>query len=180
MRGLVVVVFAGCGRVAFDPVTPEDAATDARADATISDAPVDAAGFGPWSPPAMVTAGGAMALGDDPSVTADGLELYFNDDRVIRVATRATISAPWSAPTAASGLGGMVFSPFVSADGLTMWGLDTALDIVVATRVSRSSVWSQATRIAAVSSGADDDGPSVTADGLTMVLDSTRDGDRDL
>jgi len=125
-----------------------------------------------------------------PSVTADGLELYFKSNRAggkgmgdIWKSSRASAIAAWGAPvnvaelntTAAEG------STEISPDGLTLYfssdrtGSAGALDLWVATRPDRTSAWSAPTRIAALSSPRIDEGIYVSADGRVAYFQSDRD-----
>lgn len=90
---------------------------------------------------------------DDPSFTADGLELYFNTDRSgaydIWASARASSSVPWGAPVAVAELNSPALEnrPVVAPDGLTLWLASrrdgqAATDIYVSTRADRASNWS--------------------------------------
>jgi hypothetical protein len=94
---------------------------------------------------------------DDPSLTADGLELYFSSNRAgtedIWVSLRESRETPWSEPIQVVELSSSFIdaTPGISPDGLTIWFestrqsqsldlLDT--DIWTAERPTRSSPWS--------------------------------------
>jgi hypothetical protein len=157
----------GCGRLAFDP------SVDARG---VDAVPADVA-LGAWSDPTVVAITGSPY--DDPSMTADGLVLYMNQGAAVLASTRGSTADAWSAPAPVIGLPSTFYSPHISADGLTLWGTiqGATFDVGVATRADRLSPWAMTMTIAEVSSAAsDDDGPSVTNDQLTLLLDSRRDG----
>jgi hypothetical protein len=91
----------------------------------------------------------------DPSVTGDGLELYFSSSRTgntdIYVTRRDSLSDPWDPPDLVEELSSADadLDPEVSADGLTIWinstravaGAKGGYDLFVATRDSRDDVW---------------------------------------
>ncbi|MBW2522582.1 MAG: PD40 domain-containing protein [Deltaproteobacteria bacterium] len=142
--------------------------------------------LGPWSTPVVVTEiDQALADDDDPVFTADLLELYFNSDRSgnddIFVSTRADPSNPWGAPSAATALNTTSgeTNPVISQDGLTIWFGSrriTPRGIFVSTRSSRAQPWATPTEVAELNSSADDIPCAATADGLTIVIESQRDG----
>jgi hypothetical protein len=152
----------GCGRIAFDP----------RGD---MGGPTDGA-LGAWGPATPLAIPNLPATADDPTMTADELELYFNtgtNPMTIVVSTRTDRTAPW---TTAVDIGlGYTFSPHISSDGLSLWA-SCGGDVCVATRASRAAAWSALVVIAELTSPGYDDGPSVTGDELTMVFDSERVG----
>ncbi len=134
------------------------------------------------------------------SVSGDGLEMYFSSNRPgglgyeeLWVSTRQDTSEPWGSPT---NLGPPVNSPYregypsVSADGLTLYFSDYFYrpdrpggvgghDLWVATRPSRNDPWGEPTNLGAgVNSPADDEAPSLSHDGLTLIFSSERPGTR--
>lgn len=173
------IAFVLSGACGYEPrllTSDVDAATgDGPRDTTTGDAP------GPWTPAAMIAIASSPTGLDDPSLATDELELYFNIGNVIYVSTRTSITAGWSAPVSAPGLTTMTFSPCLAGNGLTLVGIDEfAHDIYTATRTTRAASWAMPAISSVLSSSQDDDGPAMTADGLTFVLDSTRDGERTL
>lgn len=102
----------------------------------------------PFSEPALLD-GAVLTTGeeDDPSLTADMLELYFVRDVDLYVSKRDTATAPWPAGIAIAELNttGLEVMPSVSRDGLTLYfsrGDGTQRDIFVTTRGSRDEDWS--------------------------------------
>jgi hypothetical protein len=172
MRGWwLVVVSAACGRVSFDPLG------DATTGATDGVDAIDAmTGIGPWSTPVALDIG--LTTVDDPTMTADGLEMYVNTlGAQVYATTRATTNDPWQPATLVTTLPGAVYSPHLSADGLTLWAVITSPShIVVTTRTARTVSWAPVQDIPEVSDPAGDDGVAVTNDGLAMVFDSHRKG----
>jgi Tol biopolymer transport system component len=175
---LTLLAAAGCGRLYFDEL---GVASD---DAAISDGSADAAPLGPWGTPTLVSLP-TVGVDDDPLLTNDLLEMYFNRaDTRIYVTSRAMVGAPWSDPVIAPGLAGSWNDnePSLTADGLTMYfSSDRApstggSDIWMVTRPNRAASWTAATRIIELSSTADDSPGAVSSDGLRMVMTSTRNG----
>ncbi len=130
-----------------------------------------------------------------PSISADGLQLYFCDWEVFRpdgygladiwVATRQGTSDVWGDPC---NLGPTVNSPLyedtpsISADGLALFfssydrsdGLGSE-DIYVTTRVAIDDPWGTPVNLGSTVNSSDYDwGPNVSADGLTLFFTSER------
>ncbi|MHC4073261.1 MAG: M56 family metallopeptidase [Planctomycetota bacterium] len=128
-----------------------------------------------------------------PSVSSDGLSLYFGSNRPggsgdsdIWITTRATTEEDWGTPV---NLGPAVnnpaidMQPSISSDGLSLYfGSNRAnglgdWDIWVATRTSMSDPWGTAVNLGStVNSSAFDSCPAISADGLTLFFTSTRSG----
>ena len=127
-----------------------------------------------------------------PSISADGLELYFTSNRPggygdydIWVTTRATTDDPWGTPV---NLGPTVNSSAgegrqsISADGLTLFFSDYKLGVVrpggygnndlwVTTRPTFSDPWSTPVNLGpTVNSPYNEVCPSISADGLTLYF----------
>jgi hypothetical protein len=102
---------------------------------------------------------------DDPSFTADGLELYFNSNRngngELFRSIRASLDDPWGAPSAVAEINaaGSLNNPVVSPSGLRLWmsmpGSAGGQDIFVATRNNRSDSWSAPTEVTELNDAAD-------------------------
>jgi Tol biopolymer transport system component len=138
-------------------------------------------------------------------ISADGLELYFNDHPLgpragsvtdggdLWVATRATVSDPWGDPenlgltsninTSKTGIG-----PSLSSDGLSLflaspWPKDPFLndwDLYVSTRPTRDDLWSEPVNLGPTVNGVNSTSlnfcPAISADGLLLVFSSNRPG----
>jgi hypothetical protein len=130
---------------------------------------------------------------DGPSISADGLSLYFSSNRPggygqtdLWVTTRSTVNGAWSEPV---NLGWTVNSslwearPNISADGLTLlFGsnqLDGAVlcDLYMARRETTQETWGTPVKLSsAVNSSDDEDWPCISADGRTLFFESDRPG----
>ncbi len=151
----------------------------------------------PWGAP--VNLGPTVNSSDDdigPSISADGLTLFFASDRPggsgawdLWVTTRPTVSDPWGTPV---NLGSTVNSsaeevyPAISADGLQLYFSEWYVfrpggygesDMWVTTRGTASDPWSTPVNLGPeVNSSAHDDYPFITADGLALFFSSERPG----
>lgn len=138
----------------------------------------------------------ATSRDGSPTISADGLELYFSSDRIdgvgpkgtwdIWVATRSAPDGPWEKVT---NVGPAVNSfssdsgPYLTRDGLTLLfssmrsGGHGARDIYYSTRSAVGKPWSEARNIGAPVNSSDQDGcPCLTSDGLTLYFGSARPG----
>ena len=216
LRVLVWVLLgtAGCGRIGFGLVERDAGAIDATVadahgrDARTTDAPsvdspeaVDSgardaepaadAGVdfatGPFETAAIVEQLRSTAREDDPSLTADLLEIYFDSDRSggmgggdIWMSTRGSLDAPWGAAINVTVLNstGDDATPDVSPDGLTLHyvtaraGAIGAKDVYVSTRESRDHAWSPPVHVPELSTAGDEAGPSARADSREVYLGS--------
>ena len=135
----------------------------------------------------------SSTLDGEPSISADGLSLYFVSIRSggygegdIWVTMRATVSDPWGEP---ENLGSAVNSsawdgePSISSDGLSLYfgsqrsGGYGGADIWVTTRASISDPWGQPVNLGpTINTPFDDVDECISADGLSLYIDSFRDG----
>jgi len=127
-----------------------------------------------------------------PCISADGLELYFNSDRLggyglfdIWVTTRATLSSPWGPPVHLGlnvNSSGNDFHPNISSDGLSLYFTSDRLadqrsDLWVTTRATLSGPWGPAVNLGStVNSSSRDSGPNISPDGLSLFFFSDRAG----
>ena len=186
----LAVDVGGCGRFGFDPLS--DGADAPRADAPGTDP--DAA-LGPFGPAVRVTELSDPAFDDDPTLTADLLEIYFASNRTggldangdIWMAQRSSAEQTWGAPTLVTELCSNVEdqSPGIAADGLTIYftsrrgGSDS--DFYRSTRPDRTSAWSVPEVVPELSSGLDEFEPQPDRADLRLVLyRQLNDGNRDL
>ena len=124
---------------------------------------------------------------EDPSMTADGLELFFREvrgtaDRIM-VSKRASTFDPWGTPVPVAELsvdGSRDDAPEISADGNTIWfasdrpGTVLNADLWVATRPSRSEPWSLPVDVVELNSTEWDSDPTVDSSQLTIFFTSAR------
>ena len=165
---------------------------DSADDAAPRDGP-DAAPLGPFGPPTLIAPLADLANDDDPTLTADLLELYWDSarggDDDIWVSRRASPADPWGPPALVaelSLLGVQDSDPEVAPDGLTLYyssarpgGLG-GVDLYLATRSTRADPWSAPAWIAELSSVAQEFPSNPTPDGLVILVQSTRLGSSDL
>ncbi len=114
----------------------------------------------------------------EPSISGDGLELYFalNDDPYTRVCRRPSKDAPWGSPTILTELG-EAWRPDISADGLSLYfnssrtGGNGASDIWVATRATIHDNWGEPVNLGSnVNAATSENSPSISTDALTLVF----------
>jgi Tol biopolymer transport system component len=130
---------------------------------------------------------------DGPSISADGLSLYFSSNRPdgygdadLWVTTRTTVSGVWGEPV---NLGPKVNSslwearPNISADGLKLFFGSNQLDggvmcdLYMTTRKTTQGPWGTPVKLgASVNSPDDEDWPRISADGRTLIFESDRPG----
>jgi len=128
-----------------------------------------------------------------PSISADGLELFFDSDRSggpgqfdLWVTVRATTEDHWGPPVS---LGSAINSPTfdgqpnLSADGLSLFfasdrpGGDGGFDLWITTRVTKNDTWAKPVNLGPIVNSASDEwSPSITGDGLSLFFCSTRPG----
>ena len=131
-----------------------------------------------------------------PTISADGLELYFGSDRAdgsggsdLWVSTRPSTDAEWSAPV---NLGPVVNSeksestPSISADGLELffsdWGDPRpgghgSVDLWVTTRASKDDAWGEPVNLGPTVNGEGYEvTPEISANGLELYFESERPG----
>jgi serine/threonine protein kinase len=148
----------------------------------------------PWDPPVILGPMVSSSFTDDtPSISDDGLTLYFSsfrpgghDNMDIWRATRETTEEQWAAPTP---LGPTInsssfdWSPTISADGLLLvfsskrpGGIGKS-DLWMTTRSTPDGPWSEPVNLAPpVNSPSVEATPSISANGLLLFFQSTRPG----
>jgi WD40-like Beta Propeller Repeat len=122
-----------------------------------------------FEPPELVSELSVPAKTDNPSLTADMLEIFFTSERNggpadIFVAARTERELPFGPAERIDALSaaGIETSPAVSADGLTLWfasdraGGPGELDIWVAMRADRNGAWSPPVNLEALNSSGQD------------------------
>jgi len=121
-----------------------------------------------------------------PTISADGLELYYND-WVLWVVRRATVSDPWGEPENDSliniNASIMYSTQCLSSDGLSIFlASRNDWDLYVSTRPTRDDLWSEPVNLGPTVNGVNSDittenyCPAISADGLLLFFASNRDG----
>jgi WD40 repeat protein len=141
--------------------------------------------LGPFGTPQLVMELSSTSDDDDPFVSDDGLELFFNSTRApsqaaaIWQSVRMSTSDPWGMPTYVLELDSATVetNPLVSHDGMTMWlssdrdAPAVNVDIYVSTRMSRTSGWSTPVLVQELSTPtATEYARGVSADELTLII----------
>ena len=128
-----------------------------------------------------------------PSISADGLSLYFSSKRSggwadLWVTTRATVSDPWDLAVKLRPVVSSSYTddtPSISADGLTLYfgsfrpgpGGHGKMDIWRATRQTTDDEWGAPVNLGpTINSSVLDWSPTISADGLLLVFGSDRPG----
>ena len=162
-------LIAGCGRLGFEGVAA-DGAVDLGADG----ASVFATGA--FSVPVPIAGLNSVFQEDEPTLTGDLLEIYFertdSGSSKIYVSTRASIADSWATPTLVPLTCGGCASPLISRDGLTLvYAADrvvpTGIETYQVIRPSRGQPWGPELRLS-VTEGYKTG--TLSADGLTAYL----------
>ncbi|HMA96284.1 MAG TPA: hypothetical protein VKP30_26535 [Polyangiaceae bacterium] len=150
---------------------------------------------GAFGPPEPIT--GLLPEGfsySSPSLSADGLSLYFSaakpgeGEEDIYVATRSSRTNGFYPATALTEINSTAAdgTPSISSDGMTLFfsstrpGSSGGRDLYSARRANKNGLFGDVRPVTVLNSTADDTFPSITADGLTLVFSSTRSGVTDL
>ncbi|HMA97674.1 MAG TPA: hypothetical protein VKP30_33545 [Polyangiaceae bacterium] len=129
-----------------------------------------------------------------PSLSADGLSLYFaasrseeeEDDLYVSTRTTRTAEFPTAIALEPINTARSDGSPSISRDGLTLYfysmraGGSGGRDLYAATRKSLDAPFRRVQSLDQLNGPADDYLPSISGDGLTLIYSSTRSGGSDL
>jgi len=136
-----------------------------------------------WNTPTNVTVLNSIGLDDDPSLTGDGLEIFFTSNRAGTMgqaslwrSTRPDLISPWTTPVRVAELDTTFaeHSPSISDDGLTLFyasdqaGGVGSSDFWVAKRPDRNSPFGAAVNVREVNSVQWDFNADLTADEFTL------------
>jgi Tol biopolymer transport system component len=148
--------------------------TPVDAPATTSDGIVQ---LGPWGTPAVVPGASTTANNeDDPTLSSDGLELYFANlvpmgSKDLYVMKRATTADPFGTPTAltAFNTAGTDEGPRLSYDDLTIY-YGTDGEIYQATRATKTSAFGAPSKVPGVNTTAYEKWLAVCGDGSHFMV----------
>jgi WD40-like Beta Propeller Repeat len=128
---------------------------------------------------------------EDPTCTADELYMVLMHDLGgnqfdLFETSRSTKDLPWPTPTPINELntGSQESSPELSSDGLIMFFTSNrsggTRNVWTSTRTSRTDVWGTPIEVMELSSSSDEPNLAISSDGKEAIIDSGRDGERDL
>lgn len=181
---VAVALAGGCG---FDTTgsLPGDGPADAAP-------PADATPLGPFGEPSLIGELAFLnAVNDDPTLTADLREIYFNSNRPggiggddIWRAERDDAESQWSAPEVVAELSSIArdTDPEVSPDGLVMllsstrFGTLGEQDVWLSTRSTRGDQWSEPVQINVLNSARIDAAVANAGNMERIILSSNRPG----
>jgi len=141
----------------------------------------------PWGTPTIITelnSTSAADTEDDPTMTADGLEIFFTSDRsggqaaAIWTSTRKDFNSPWSAPTLVAEIDTSSYehSAAISGDGLTLIfssnrpGGTGSSDHYLVTRKDRNSKFGTPVELKEINSTRWDHNGTQTDDGFSFYF----------
>jgi hypothetical protein len=160
-----------------DASTPMDAFAPVEAAAAPGPDAAPSSALGPFGTPVLVD---GFAGADDPSFTADGLEIYFdaNDSSHIHVATRASRDELWGEPIPVDAVGDDANgkTPWITPDGLQLYfaadreGGAGVTDLWWIERSDRNSPWAEARPLPNVNTALEEFAPALSADGLQLLF----------
>lgn len=143
----------------------------------------------PWGMPSMVVELSSSGIDRSPSVSLDGLSIWFATDRELfrgRIwrSTRPNTQSAWAAPVPVSELASMNFdsAPSVDAAETTMFfsslhqNTPTGTDIYASTRASVSQPWGPSARVPGLDTAVEEADPFVAQGGLVVFFTLTRPG----
>jgi Tol biopolymer transport system component len=129
-----------------------------------------------WSAPVQVMSGGAVATGDDPTLSEDGNTLYWERGGAIVSATRNS-DGTWTAASAVPGLAGYGSPDFARHDlVLVVASLGANPNLYELQRATTSSPWSAPQLIAELATPSVERAPTMRDDGLELYFESNRSG----
>jgi Tol biopolymer transport system component len=146
----------------------------------------------PWGAPTIVAALNSSATDEGPSISLDGLRIWFVTEREVpfrRIwqSSRPSRSDPWVTPTVVAELATSAtdFGPSVDAEETTMFfGSNRpgamGIDVFSTTRASPSLPWGPPKLVPGVNGPSDDKDPFVTEGGLVIFFTSMRRGAGDI
>jgi Tol biopolymer transport system component len=141
-----------------------------------------------FGPPSLVAELDTAASDQDPSISADGTEIYFDSDRVngvvdIFVARRAGPGSSFEAATPLVIAGDSATpreTPSLSLDGLDLYYSRAGLEIAYAHRPSTAGGFTFVRELDEINAAQTDATPAITPDGLELFFESYRTGSASL
>ena len=144
----------------------------------------------PWGAPSMVPELSSSGIDRSPSVSLDGLSIWFTTDRELfrgRIwhSSRPNTQSPWALPAPVSELASPNFdsAPSIDAAETTMFfsslhqnSSTTGTDIYASTRASVSQPWGMPVRVPGLDTTADEADPFVAQGGLVVFYTLARSG----
>jgi hypothetical protein len=180
-RGLICRA-AQCVPPASDADAPSPDGEDAPAAG--ADGLPDALALGPFGEPTAILEVNSPQNDDDPTLTGDLLEIYFESTRPptagggdIWRATRSSVDEVFGAPAIVAELSSAAQdgTPEVTPDGLTLYLHSDRVggqnDIYVSTRATRADPWSTPVPVAELNSAASEGAPVVTGEAAYFSSD---------
>lgn len=177
------LVLAACGSEspggpdATGPADGRDEAADGRPDADPAQAPDAGPPLGEWSGPQRIEVLSDAARELSPTVTADGLELWFlrltnfNPNPTVWRSRRTALDQPWAAPEEVD-VPAVATVIEIAPDGLEMFSNRVGGEVVAMRRPTRDAAWPAA--MEAAFDGSEGALPTLGDDGLTaFYLDRT-------
>jgi Tol biopolymer transport system component len=181
---VVVLLLSACGRLGFQSTADAELADDAIVDASAIDASLGAFG----SPRLLSEIGAANVANSYPSISSDGLELFFSSNRsgtgAIFKSTRSARRDTWSAAIRVvelDAVGNVDFGSRLSADGLQMYFVSNrigpGLDVYFSSRPTLSSTWAVPVRVTELSDlTVDEYAAAVSSDGKHIFVERNING----
>lgn len=198
VSAFLLAALAGCSSIGGsdnDDCPDGDCGTDGQASGDASpsnpgpdggdpNAP-DAAPLGPFSDPEPIAALAHVGSDADPTLTADGLEMFFMTDRGgagidIWTSKRESVDDPWGDPDPVPKLNSADadYDPEISFDGLTIFlnsnrvvtGAKGGFDLFVATRTTRDAGWTTPKLVPELNSAEHDIGAVMDASQKILVF----------
>jgi Tol biopolymer transport system component len=145
----------------------------------------------PFATPIVLTPVNSAASDDNPTVSSDGLTLFFESTRLsgqggkLFVSNRASRVGEFGDASKVANVNSTAvidndFQPFVTADGQELWFVSNRAGGLGATDIYRAawsgSSFANVAAITALSSNADDFLPTLSRDKLTIYISSSRQG----
>jgi hypothetical protein len=191
-RGLIAMLLGAC---AFDPAALSldsaegDDALSADPDAALGDTSAPPPDLGRFGAPARAPVDTGWN-DDDPSLTDDGLEIFFGSDagpgsdEDIWTARRDTVEQAFGAPEMVVELASTSDDTTmkISGDGLTIvfTRVEASAELYIATRPSRTATWETPRPIYELNTANGEWSPYLLGDGLTLVYSTDLAGNEEI